>query len=112
MMLEPVVSRAMDSIALPSTGEATIAYFVASNSACMTTTCTSHFAAAKCILLLVGFLRSPPKQTAHFIHQTIRDRDLIPIDSGSDEAKKYVSMQNLHNTSNSLEALTGKRTFV
>jgi hypothetical protein len=109
-MLEPGVSRAMDSIAMPSTGGSDNRILRRLEQ--LTTTCTSHFAAAKCILLLVGFLRSPPKQTAHFIHQTIRDRDLIPIDSGSDEAKKYVSMQNLHNTSNSLEALTGKRTFV
>jgi hypothetical protein len=36
----------------------------------------------------------------------------ILVDSRSDEAKKHVSMQNMYNTCNSLEALIGDRTFI
>jgi len=67
----------------------------------------------KRILLFAGLLRSPPKQTAHFIHLKVSGiTNSILVDSGSDETKKYVPMQNMYNTCNSLEALTGGRTFV
>jgi hypothetical protein len=57
-----------------------------------------HVCDRKRILLFAGLLRSPPKQAAHFIHLKVSGiTNSIRVDSGSDEAKKYVPMQNMYN---------------
>src|ERR1700688_165832 len=64
----------------------------------------------RCIVLLVGLLRSPPKQPAHFVRLK-HSADLI-ADRGCDEIEKFFSMLTMSDTSNSLEALIGDRTFI
>ena len=54
-----------------------------------------------------------PEADLSFIHlKESGITNLILVDSGSDEAKKYVPMQNMSDTSNSLDALIGDRTFI